>query len=177
MKSKLLALSAISAGLVAISLTIGAYLEIADLCALVISSVFVTLPLYYKSYKGSFLCALAGGIIAFMISGFNVMSVVFPSFVLFFGLYPIVKCFMLEKHVRKWIQIIIGAVWFIAIAYGMYFYYTLIMGEVFNDLPAVIIDNILYIIAPIALGIYFLYDKFIMVFRLFTDKYIARIIK
>ncbi len=177
MKSKVLALSAVSAGLTAIILLIGSIIEVADLCAIVLSSTVVTLPLYLKSYKGSILCALAGGLIAFMISGFNIMSIVFPSFIFFFGIYPIVRIFMMEKGVKKLVQYIIGCVWFIITVYGIYFYYTLIMGEIFNDLPAIIIDNILYILAPIAVGIYFLYDRFIIVFKVFTDKYVGKIIK
>ena len=55
MKSKIISLSAISASFIAIALIIGAYIEITDLFMVVISSVFVLLPLYLKSYKGSFL--------------------------------------------------------------------------------------------------------------------------
>ena len=51
MKSRLLAISAISAALVAISLTVGAYVDMADIFSLVIASAFVLLPLYYDSFK------------------------------------------------------------------------------------------------------------------------------
>ena len=46
MKSKVVTLSAISAALTAIVLTLGAYIELVDLYSIVISSVFVILPLY-----------------------------------------------------------------------------------------------------------------------------------
>jgi hypothetical protein len=58
MKSKLLAVSAISASLTAIILTIGAYVSMADLFCLTISSVTVLPPLYFKSYKAGFLSFL-----------------------------------------------------------------------------------------------------------------------
>ena len=53
MKSKIISISAISAGFLALILTVGAYIEMVDLFCIVISSVFVILPLYYKSFIGS----------------------------------------------------------------------------------------------------------------------------
>lgn len=177
MKSKLVAISSISAGLTAIALLIGAYFEVADLCALVISSVFVTLPLYYKSYKASLLAALVGGVIAFMCSGFNVMSLIFPSFIAFFGVYPIVSSIMQEKKVNKLLRIILGVIWFIAVAYGMYFYYTAVMGVVLSDMPGWLAEIVLYIIAPLAIIVFFIYDKFIVLSRLVINRYLGKIIK
>ena len=51
MKSKVISLSAISAALIAVSLTIGAYFEFADLFAVVIASAFVILPIYLKKWQ------------------------------------------------------------------------------------------------------------------------------
>ena len=100
MKSKIISLSAISAGFVAISLIIGAYIEITDLFMVVVASVFVLLPLYLKSYKGSFLAFLAGGVIAVLCSGFN-LALIFPAYFAFFGIYPIVKNYLEEKRDLK----------------------------------------------------------------------------
>ena len=177
MKSKLVSLSAISSALTALSLTIGAYVEIADLSALVLSSIFIIMPLYYNSYKASFLTSFVGVIIAFLSSGFNIMSLVFPSYVVFFGVYPILRFFMSEKIKNKWLIYIIGSIWFILTVYGMYFYYTTVMGVLINDLPLWLLNNILYWIAPLALIIYIVYDKFIMVSKGVLDRYIGRIIK
>ncbi len=177
MKSKVLALSAVSAGLVAIILTVGNYVGVADLSSIVLSSTIVTMPLYLKSYKGSILTALVGGVIAFTFSGFNLFTVVFPAYIFFFGIYPIVRAYVAEKGVKKIVIYVIGGVWFTLTVYGIYFYYTLVMNEVFSGLPQFISDNILYILAPIALLIYFVYDKFIQVFRLFIDRYLGKIIK
>lgn len=177
MKSKLVAISSISAGLTAIALLVGAYFEVADLCALVISSTFVTLPLYYKSYKASLLAALAGGLIAFMCSGFNVMSLIFPSFIAFFGVYPIVSSKMQEKNVKKFVRIMLGIIWFVAVAYGMYFYYTAVMGVVLLDIPGWLADIVLYVIAPLAVIVFFIYDKFIVLSRMFINRYLGKIVK
>ena len=46
MKSKVVTVSAISAALTAIALTLGAYIELVDLYAIVISSAFIILPTY-----------------------------------------------------------------------------------------------------------------------------------
>ena len=116
MKSKIISLSAVSAAFTAIALTVGAYFEFADVFALVISSVFVILPIYLKSYKGSLLAYLAGGIIAFLCSGFNILSLVFPAYFLFFGIYPIIKTKLIETNFNKYVGFVFGLIWFIIIA-------------------------------------------------------------
>ena len=177
MKSKIVSISAISSALCAIALTVGAYIELADLFSLVISSVFVVLPLYLNSYKGCFLTYLAGGVIAFLLSGFNIISLVFPSYFAFFGIFPILRSFMIEKKFNKIGRYVISIIWFLAIAYGMYFYYTLIMQGVIDDLPLWITQNVLYFIAPIAVFTFVVYDRFISVMRVFVDKYLGKIVK
>ena len=176
MKSKVISLSAISAGFIAIALIIGAYFEITDLFMVVVASVFVLLPLYLKSYKGSFLAFLAGGVIAFICSGFN-FALIFPAYFAFFGIYPIVKHKLLEKNVKKSVSIIIGIIWFIAVAYGCYFYYTLILNGVFEGLPVWLEKYIVYGIGLIAIVFYFIYDRFLFVVKFVVDKYLRKIIK
>ncbi len=177
MKSKIIALSAISASFVAIVLTLGAYVEVVDLGAVVLSSIFVTLPLYLKSKTGSFLTYLAGGVIGFMISGFNIMSVVFPAYLAFFGIFPIVSAIMKEKKVNSYLIFFIGLVWCVAVIYGIYFYYTAVMHLTFNDLPLWISNNIYWVIAGISLIFYLLYERFLYVTSLLSNRYLQRIIK
>ncbi len=177
MKSKLIAISAISAGFIAIFLTVGAYVQMVDLFVLVVASVFVILPLHYNSFKASILAFLAGGLIAFLFSGFNIMSVVFPAYFAFFGIYPIIRSLLSKKKVNKIIIKAIGFVWCALAVFGIYFYYTLIMGEVLSGLPAWIIDNVYLVVGLIAIVFYFVYDYSIFVFRRVVDKYLDRIIK
>lgn len=177
MKSKIISISAISAGFVAICLLVGAYFEVADLFTVVISSVFVTLPLYFNSYKGSVLTFLVGGVIAFICSGFNIISLVFPAYFAFFGIYPIVRIFLTEKKVNKYAGFIFGLIWFVAVAYGLYFYYLLVMGATFEGLPEWIINYLPYLVAVIAIVFYFIYDKFVLVARKATHFYLNKIIK
>ena len=181
MKSRIITVSAISAGLVAISLAIGIYLGFADVFALIISSVFVILPLYLKSYKGAILTYLVGGVLGLIFGWFNFLySFVFPAYFAFFGIYPIVNCFLKEKNVKKYISIIVGLVWCVAAFYGIYFYYTLVMGLDFNDLPSYmewISDFIVYAVGVFAVVFYFVYDRFLTVVKSIIDRYLGKIIK
>lgn len=177
MKSKTISISAISAALVALFLTLGAYFELVDVFTIVIASIFVTLPLYYQSYKGSVLAYLAGGIIAFMFSGFNLLSLVFPAYFTFFGIYPIVRCKMQEKNFNKFWGYVIGLVWFIIVSFGLYFYYTLYMGVGLEDLPLWVKDYILIFVGLFAIVFFFIFDKSILITRKVADYYLKKIIK
>ncbi len=176
MKSKVLSLSAISASFIAVALIIGTYFELADLFMLVTASVFVLLPLYLKSYKGSFLAFLAGGIIAVFISGFN-FTLIYPAYFGFFGIYPIIKMKMLEKNLSKTLNIIIGIVWFLIISYVCYYYYVSVLGGIFDGLPNWIEKNILYVLGLIAVVVFFIYDRFVIVMKYSLDKYLSKIVK
>lgn len=176
MKSKLISLSAISSALVAIFLTIGAFVEVADLCMLVVASTFVLLPLYYNSFKSSFLVFLVGGVIAIILSGFN-FALIFPAYFLFFGIYPIVKQYLTQKRVDKNLSIVIGLVWIIIAFYLCYFYYTMVLGFSVNDLPYGLNDYVLYIVGILAVVFYFVYDRFIVVVKFTIDKYLMKILK
>ncbi|MBQ3115690.1 MAG: hypothetical protein IJC07_01540 [Clostridia bacterium] len=177
MKSKIIAISAIAAAFVALILTLGAYIEFIDLFTIVMSSAFVILPFYYKSYKGCILAYLVGGIIGFLFSGFNIFSIVFPSYFLFFGVYPIVRQKFEDKKVKKYITIPVGLIWFTATVYGIDFYYIGVMGQTFSDLPDFILKNMLWILAIISVVLYFIYDKYIYVVRKVTDRYLAKMKK
>ncbi|MBQ7339688.1 MAG: hypothetical protein IJW43_02405 [Clostridia bacterium] len=177
MKSKILALSAISAGLVALVLTIGTYFNVADIFCLALASCFVTLPLSYKSYLGSILSYLVGGVLAFLFTGFNIFIATVPAYFVFFGIYPIIKQLLRQKQVNKIISYIIGLIWGIACAYGMYFYYVNFMGITFSDLPLFVHENILYLVGAIG-GLFFVvYERFITVSKRFIDITVAKIIK
>ena len=177
MKSKLIALSAISAGFIAVLLTLGAYIEFVDLFAVVFTAVFVIIPLYYNSYKASFLTYLVGGCVAFILSGFNFLSIVFPAYIAFFGLYPIIKCLMQEKKLNKIFTFIFGLVWTIIAVYGIYFYYVLVMKQTFAGLPVWVESNIFLIIGLFSVVFYLVFDRFVYVIRLIINRYLGRIIK
>lgn len=177
MNSKLIAISAISSAFVAIILIFGAYIQLLDVFTIVASSIFVTLPLYYKSYKASLLTFLVGGVIAFMISGFNYLSIVFPSYFAFFGIYPIIQSYFDEKKFNKILGIVITLIWFIGVAYGLYFYYTGIMMLKIRDLPLWVSNNIYLFIGLFAVVFYGIYNRFIFVTKRLSNQLLQRIIK
>ena len=176
MKSKVVSLSAISASFIAVALTIGTYFELADLFMLVTASIFVLLPLYLKSYKGSFLAFLVGGIIAVLIGGFN-LTLIYPAYFGFFGIYPIVKIKMLEKKVSKTLNIIICLILFLSLSFACYYYYVFVLNGVFEGLPNWIEQYLIYILGIIAVVFYFIYDRFVIVMKYSLDKYLSKIVK
>ena len=190
MKSKAIALSAISAGFCALLLTLGAYFEIIDLISVIVATVFIILPYYYGSKKGCVLAGLVGGVVALFISGFNFISLVFPFYFLFTMPLTLINVLLSEKTFFK------GAVWFfvkllwtLAVGYFLLWYYTAIMGipltydlNLFGktiDLSSY--DNIYYYFL-LAYGLlimvfFWVYDKFIVATKIATDRLLKRILK
>ena len=178
MKSKIISLSAISACFIAVSLVVGTYFEILDFFMLVTASVFVLLPLYLKSYKGSFLAYLVGGVVAILCGGFN-FTLIYPAYFLFFGVYPIIKNMFMRKNIKQWLRILISLVWFIVVAYICYFYYTHFLGLaiIISGAPKWVDNYIIYGVGIIAIVFFFVYDKFIDVIKIVIDRYLRQIVK
>lgn len=177
MKSKIISISAISSAFIAIVLTVGVYLSIADLFCLVIASVFVMLPLYYKSYLASFLSYLVGGAIAFIFSGFNFFIVVIPAYLVFFGLYPIIKNLLEQKNINKYFRYILGLVWCEIVVFAMYFFYTEIMNLSFSDLPAFVFNNILVFVGILGVIFYVVYERYLTTLKRIIDIYLVKFLK
>ncbi len=177
MKSKVIAISAISAGLIAMILSFGVYFQVADISAVILSSVVVLLPLYYKSYLGGFLSYLAGGLIAFLITGFNFLSIVFISYFIFFGLFPIIKILLESKKLNKFLILAIGVIWCVLSCYAVYFYYTMVMCMPLDSLPEFIKNYVLLFIFLIGVVFFAVYDFFINVSRKLTEYYLRKILK
>lgn len=177
MKTRVLTLSAISASFVALFLTLGAYIEFIDLIAVLFASIFVILPIYYNSYLGCFLTYLAGGALAFILAQFNFLSLVFPLFFGFFGLYPFLMCLAADKKFNRILFIVLCLIWCIAVTYGTYFYYTLIMKNALEGLPDFIINNIYIVLFVLGFVIYFVFDRFVFSARILINRYLSKIIK
>ncbi len=177
MKSKLIAISAITSALIAIILTAGTYLSFIDLFCLAISSVVVMLPLYYDSYLASFISFFVGGIIAFMLTGFNFTIVVIPAFFAFFGCYPLVKNFLEKKKINKIFTYVLGLIWGVAAIYGIYFFYVEIMHITTADLPKFVQDNALIFVGILGVAFYIVFERFVTVFKRIIDIYLNKILK
>lgn len=189
MKSKVIALSAISSGFIAIFLTLGAYLEFIDVITVMLASIFVILPSYYNSRLGSFLTFLVGGLIGFMFSGFNIMSLVFPTYFLLMGLMPVMNQVVEKTKLNKKIWYAIKFVWTLIALYILLWYYTQIMNipleysfELFGNLyDFSATENILayFLIAYGIIGVIFfvVYDRFLVVAKIYTSKLLKKILK
>lgn len=178
MKSKIIAVSAFSSAFSALFLTIGAYFEFFDLIGVVFASIFTVLPIYFNSYKGCFLSYLVGGIIAFIFSGFNLLSIVFPIYFLFFGIYPTIKYIAIDKNFNKTLFTILTLIWAIASAIGAFYYYVLIVGQdLFTGLPEFFSNYAILFVILVGIIFYFVFDRFVFVARGLVYKYLGKIIK
>ncbi len=189
MKSKLIALSAISSAFIAICLTLGAYIEFIDLISVALASLFTMLPLYYESKKGSLLAFLVGGVLAFILSGANIYSLVFPAYFLYFGVIPLVNFIVNKTKFDKTIWFVIKLAWCVAICYLLLFYYTNIIGiplEYTFELFGKSFDfsnyrNVYYYFLTaygvMSVLLFIVYDKFIEVMKFAIDKLLNRILR
>ena len=131
MKSKLVAISAISAAFASVFLIIGIYIPVIDVVMSLVASAFITLPLAAKSVKGSLLSFFVSIVISFFAGGTvaSLYNLVFPSYVLFFGIYAVIDYAVTEKGKmpeRVWYAV--KLIWAVVAAYLLIVYYTLILG-------------------------------------------------
>lgn len=178
MKSKIITLSAISCGLIAIILSFGAYIQVADIFSLLVVSLVVLLPLFYNSVKGALLTYFVGGIVSllFCLPTF-LFSFVIPAYFCFFGIFPVVYCVTDSKSINKFLRYFIGMFWCVLFFYGLYFYYTLVMGLELSNIPSLISNGILYFIAPFSIVFYCIYERFIYFGKNYVFRLLQRVIK
>ncbi len=178
MKTRVITLSAISSALCALTLVLGTYFaELFDLFAVMFGPLFLSLPLFLDSPKGSFLAYLSAGILALLLTGFNITNLVYVSYFPFFGIYPIVKYISVMKKWKKPIFYTMSCLWFILTVVGMYYYYTAFLGL---DLGLIIKIKQEYIPILLAIGsapIFFLIDKFVFVAQIMIFRLLKKIIK
>jgi len=174
--SRIIALSGISAAFSAICLILGAFIEVIDIPCAIIASLFVVLPLYYKSYWGSFLAFIVGGGIALLINP-NFLSLVFPLYFGFFGLFAIAKWRMLQKEFNRVLGLIIGLVWFLLVMLFVYYYYFIFLGNITTESIGFISEYLIYIWMGMGLIFYLIYDNLIVKLFLFIISTLRRIIK
>ncbi len=176
MKSKVLAISAISASFITLFLTVGSYFSAVDIFCVFLASAFVLAPLYCKSYTGSFLCYLVGGILYLILCGFNFLTLVFPSYFLFFGIFPIIKILLQEKNVNLYLAWAIKLVWAMLAFYAIYLYYIAFIGPI-TDVPEWLQSSFIYFIGVVAIIICVLFDRCVSIMQFLWKKYLSKVIK
>lgn len=84
---------------------------------------------------------------------------------------------MKEKGVNKYAVFFVGLIWCVAVCYGMYFYYTLVMGEPFSGLPEWVINYILYFVGLAGVIAYAFFDSFVVLVKKVIDRYLGKVLK
>jgi len=178
MKTRVITLSAISASLCTIVLTLGTYFaDFFDLFAVVFGPILLCMPLYLDSPKGAFLAFLASGILALLISGFNITNLVYVSYFSFFGFYPIIKYVSVMKRWKKVPYYLVCTIWFMLALIGIYYYYTAFLGLDFGLIIKVKEYLIPILLAVASVPVYFLLDKFYFVAQISIFNLLKRVTK
>ena len=177
MSSKDIALSAISAAIVGIALTVGAYVEIIDICMLAIATIAVMLPLYKNLYWGSICAFFAGGLIGFFAGGMNIQRFIYPAYFFFAGLYPVINALFVKWKLNKWLAHVIKLVWCFGAVYLIYWLSAVVWGLHFDYYWNFVKENIWYILIAVSFVLYVLFDLCINQMQRFLSIYLTRIIK
>ena len=176
MKTRNVTVSAISASFIIICLTLGAYVDVTDISMVLLSSLFVLMPIAYKSFKGGLFAYSVGGTVALLICIPKIAtSAVFVAYFGFFGIFPVVNAFMNDKNVNKYVLHAIGFIWCAITVYGMYFYYKFVLGLNFHNLPLWVEDYILLILVAVVIVFYFVYAYLLKKARQYLAYYMDKI--
>ncbi|HBF86853.1 MAG TPA: hypothetical protein DDW54_04145 [Clostridiales bacterium] len=172
--SKLIALSAISAALAVIFMTLGAFFAPFDISCMFMASMCMMLPLAKKSLRAAIMTYLASAVLCALFFIAVKFEIVF-GFVAFFGLHPIVNYFCREKKLNKILCEIVKAVWFVGFVVLLY---VLSKNFLFDD---TVLENEIFqkyayaIIICVSAAVFFVYDFVIMHFQRLVDLMISRL--
>ncbi len=178
--TKLIALSAISTAFATIFLTLGTYFSFLDLPFALIASVFVMLPLYLKSYWGSFLSYLATAVLTFIFAGFNIYALAIPVFLLLFGIYPLCRLFFAQKGYNALLCYLLQGVWCVGVEWFILWYYLGVCGQNLDKILSFIggYQWLFYLLfAVFTVLFYVVYDRAVNTTFILMDKYMKKIIK
>ena len=104
------ALSAVSAAIATIALTVGTLYPPLLFTGYLLSCVALMLPLTGKYYIGCALSYVATCLLTLAFNGFNIWDTL--PFILFFGLHPLVNALQKKFKVNKFFALIVKAAWF-----------------------------------------------------------------
>ena len=110
-----IALSALSAAIATIFLTVGVYTELLLFTGYLFASVALMIPLYKRFYFGYALAYLVTCVIALLFNAGRFFDIL--PFIAFFGLHPLVNELQLKTRINRWVACAVKAVWFDITAY------------------------------------------------------------
>ena len=173
-RSKIIALSAISAGFAVICLTAGVFISVFDYSAIFMASLCSMLPLAKKSWQGgvfTYLGTLGLSCIFFV----GVRPELVLTYGIFFGLHPTVNYIFKEKKVNKILGLIIKTVWFVGSIMLVYFMFS---GFLFEEslLNNEFFKKYAYLIIAVVGAVLFIAYDFLMIrFQKMVDKTIEKL--
>lgn len=172
-KSFQIALAALSCALATIFLTIGIYFSFFLITGYLFAGIALMLPLAKKFRLGGFLAYVATSLFALLIGGgFAGFYKLFP-FVAFFGLHPLVNSFQEKWKIKKWIALIVKAVWFDAAVWAAW-----ILFREYISVPFEWVDKWIWLIILVAGSAFFIfYDWVIFRCQRIVNYYVAKIDK
>jgi hypothetical protein len=106
-----IALSALSAALATVFLTLGTITPVLLFTAYLVACISLMLPLSRGSYLGYLFAYAVTGLLTLLFCGAGFIFDLLP-FLLFFGLHPLVNELQLKFRWKKWIAFALKAAWF-----------------------------------------------------------------
>ena len=167
-KSRVIALSAISAAFALVLLVLGSYIEVLDLSCLFMASLALMLPLAKGYRMGGFLAYLASALLAFILTGMR-LQVLIP-FAMFFGLHPLANDIQRKYKINVILATAIKAAWFIATLFVMYYFTSMFIVE-----HEVIKQYINYVLVIGGGLVFIVYDWFMVYFQRAINSIVARL--
>ena len=178
MKTRTLTLSALSAALATVVLILGTvFAEALDLFAVIVAPVILAMPLYINSIKGSLLATLAAGILALLLTGFNIANFLYISYFSFFGFFPIVKYYVMTRRKNRILYYVICCTWCVLAIIGIYYFYTAFLGLGLDLIIPIKPEVMPVILAGFGVLVFFLMDAYVFATQVFMFKLLSRILK
>ena len=178
MKTRTLTLSALSASLATVVLILGTvFAEALDLFAVIIAPVILAMPLYIDSIKGSLLATLVAGILALLLTGFNIANLLYISYFTFFGFFPIVKYYVMTRRKSKILYYLLCCLWCVLAIIGIYYFYTAFLGLGLDLIIPISPSVMPFILAGVGVIVFFLMDAYVFATQIFMFKLLSRILK
>ncbi|MBQ8291562.1 MAG: hypothetical protein IJX88_03525 [Clostridia bacterium] len=110
-----IALSALSAAIATIFLTVGIYTEILLFTGYLFASIAMMLPLAKRCFWGYILSYTATCLLSLLFVSWRFWDML--PFALFFGLHPLINELQLKSKINRWVACAVKALWFDTVMY------------------------------------------------------------
>ncbi len=172
-----IALSGIACAVVALSLTLGVYVDFMLASGYLLAAFAVMVPLSKGHVRGAFLAFLGGTLLAFLFGAFAIYELL--PFAAFFGLHPIANHLerrFLKKPWQRILSFFVKAVWF---DLAMWLMWGCVLVPIFGVDSArwypFVMEYFYYVLFLGGTAVFFVYDRLIILCQRSADLAIRRI--